>query len=80
MKDRDTYTIKATFSRSLSADLDVIGKTRVSAVAVKGLIQQLRKELQSAYDHPDIAPDGQFNLDSIRIDGVVYDSLTGKPK
>lgn len=74
----DTYTIKATFSRSLSADLDVINKKRVSTVAVKGLIQQLRKELQLAYD--DTGIDGQFNLDAITIGGVTYHPTTGKPK
>lgn len=78
MSDTDTYTFTATFSRSLSADLDVVNHSDLRPAAVKALVQQMRKEVQTMYD--DGGADGSFNLDSVTINGVTYDTLTGKQK
>ena len=74
-RDRDTYTFQVTFTRSLSADLGVLSDENSDTTSRKTrdeLVQQLRTELQAAYDHPDVAPDGSFKIDSITIDGETY--------
>jgi hypothetical protein len=64
-KDRDTYTLTVTFSRSFSADMDVVnaGDQSLPAPTDAELIQQLRKELQFSYDDGDIA--GSFDITAI---------------
>jgi len=74
-RTENTYTFSVTFSRDLSADLEVIGKIDANPLEPdtrKSLVNQLRDELQAAYDHPDVAPDGSFVINSITIDGLTY--------
>lgn len=87
MADTDTYTFTGTFSRSLSADIPVLEAqghqipdldyVHPSPETVIALVAQLVKELQFAYD--DGGADGSFNLDTVTIHSVTYNTLTGKP-
>ncbi len=58
----DEYEFTVKFKRSVSADLDVIGKDRINTPNRALLLQQLRKELQATYDHPDTAIAGSFDI------------------
>ena len=61
----DTYTITVTFFRSFSADSEVVSAGTGKVPTDSELIQQMRKELQMAYDDPDIAIDGRFEISAI---------------
>jgi hypothetical protein len=58
----DTYTLTVTFFRSFGDDANVVGK---DAPTDSEFVQQLRKELQMAYDHADIAMAGGFDISGI---------------
>lgn len=69
------YTFTVTFTRELGDDLEVVGhwtEEQINAAVRDKLVQQFRKELQAAYDHPDTAIAGRFNIDQITIDDMAF--------
>jgi hypothetical protein len=53
-----TYTMLVRFTRNYSDDAGVVG----SPVTKHKLVQQLRKELQMAYDDNNVAMAGSFDI------------------
>ncbi len=58
----DSYEIVVKFTRSFSDDAGVVGLGDNDPLDPRSLVAQLVKELQAAYDHPDIAIAGSFDV------------------
>lgn len=62
LKHGDTYEIIVRFRRSLSDDLGVLERSDTQSPLAEALTKQLVRELQIAYDHPDTALAGSFEV------------------
>ena len=62
-KKDGTYSILVRFTREYGDDAGVVG----APVTKKKLVQQLRRELQMAYDDSEIAMAGSFDI--LKIEG-----------
>ena len=58
----DTYEISVVFRRSYSEDLEIVKEKFPNKPENEALVEQFRQELQSAYDNPDIAIAGTFEI------------------
>ena len=67
--ESDEYELVVRFKRSLSADREVIESRLGKEIPLHELRHeyavQLARELQAAYDDPDVAPDGSFNVEQV---------------
>jgi hypothetical protein len=58
----DTYEIAVVFRRSYSEDIEIAKEKSPDKSETEALVEQFRQELQSAYDNPDIAIAGTFEI------------------